>query len=94
MAAKKSKYKTENSREWLENWLGKVLTENDLDYERFELTTFPGKTSVLAKNQTAALEKSRKSSAESSRNRLAGKTRARDRIIERNRRGNNEKTLS
>lgn len=51
MIAKKSKYKTANSREWLEGWLEQVLQKNDLEYERFELETSLGKTSVLAKNR-------------------------------------------
>lgn len=51
MIAKKSKYKTVNSREWLEDWLKKVLQTNHLEYERFELETSLGKTSVLAKNR-------------------------------------------
>lgn len=51
MIAKKSKYKTANSREWLEGWLEKVLRTNDLEYERFELETSLGKTSILAKNR-------------------------------------------
>jgi pimeloyl-ACP methyl ester carboxylesterase len=46
-----SKYKTENSRKWLETWLKDVLRTNGLDYERFEVETFLGKTSVLAKNR-------------------------------------------
>lgn len=45
-----SKYKTADSREWLENWLENVLRANDLEYERLEVETFLGKTSVLAKN--------------------------------------------
>lgn len=51
MTVKKSKYKTQNSREWLENWLGDVLAANDLEYERMDLPTFLGNTSVLAKNR-------------------------------------------
>lgn len=51
MITKKSKYKTKNSREWLENWLENVLTANNLEYERFELETSLGKTSILAKNR-------------------------------------------
>ena len=35
---------------WLETWLKDVLRTNDLDYERIEIETFLGKTSVLAKN--------------------------------------------
>ena len=50
MNEKKSKYKTENSREWLENWLENVLRTNHLEYERSELQTELGKTNVLAKN--------------------------------------------
>ncbi len=45
-----SKYKTENSRRWLETWLKDVLRTNGLDYQSFETETFLGKTSVLAKN--------------------------------------------
>lgn len=45
-----SKYKNENSRKWLETWLKDVLRTNNLDYERFEIETFLGKTTVLAKN--------------------------------------------
>jgi pimeloyl-ACP methyl ester carboxylesterase len=45
-----SKYKNENSRKWLETWLKDVLRANNLDYERIEIETFLGKTSVLAKN--------------------------------------------
>jgi pimeloyl-ACP methyl ester carboxylesterase len=45
-----SKYKSENSRKWLEIWLKDVLRANNLVYERFEIATFLGKTSVLAKN--------------------------------------------
>jgi pimeloyl-ACP methyl ester carboxylesterase len=47
---RRSKYKTENSRRWLETWLKDVLRTNNLDYERLEVETFLGKTSVLAKN--------------------------------------------
>jgi len=50
MTINESKYKTGNSREWLENWLGDVLETNNLDYQRVELDTFLGKTSVLTKN--------------------------------------------
>ena len=46
----RSKYKNENSRKWLETWLRDVLRTNNLDYERAEVETFLGKTSVLAKN--------------------------------------------
>jgi pimeloyl-ACP methyl ester carboxylesterase len=46
-----SKYKNENSRKWLETWLKDVLRTNGLDYERFEVETFLGKTSILAKNR-------------------------------------------
>jgi len=45
-----SKYKNENSRKWLETWLNDVLRSNKLDYERFDVETSLGKTSVLAKN--------------------------------------------
>ena len=51
MITKKSKYKTENSSEWLKNWLKNVLTTNNLEYERIELETSLGKTSILAKNR-------------------------------------------
>jgi pimeloyl-ACP methyl ester carboxylesterase len=49
-----SKYKDENSRRWVENWLVNVLKTNDLPYERFEIETFLGKTSVLAVNHERA----------------------------------------
>jgi len=45
-----SEYKNENSRQWLVNWLENVLQANDLSYERLEIETFLGSTSVLAKN--------------------------------------------
>ena len=48
---RESKYKSENSRAWLETWLGDVLRTNNLVYERIEVETFLGKTSVLAKNR-------------------------------------------
>lgn len=48
---RESNYKTETSRAWLETWLGNVLRTNNLVYERFEIETFLGKTSVLAKNR-------------------------------------------
>jgi pimeloyl-ACP methyl ester carboxylesterase len=47
---RQSKYKNENSRRWLEEWLKDVLRTNRLDYERLEVETFLGTTSVLAKN--------------------------------------------
>lgn len=47
---RQSKYKNENSRKWLETWLKDVLRTNDLEYERLEVETFLGKTSILAKN--------------------------------------------
>src|SRR6185369_10179534 len=37
-------------RKWLETWLKDVLRTNRLEYEKFEIETFLGKTSVLAKN--------------------------------------------
>lgn len=46
-----SKYKSENSRRWIETWLKDVLRTNELEYERLEIETFLGKTSVLAKNR-------------------------------------------
>jgi pimeloyl-ACP methyl ester carboxylesterase len=50
MVLKQSKYKTKDSREWLEDWLADVLRANNLDYQRLNLQTFLGNTSVLAKN--------------------------------------------
>lgn len=50
MKINESKYKNADSREWLERWLDDVLRENNLDYQRTELETFLGKTSVLTKN--------------------------------------------
>jgi pimeloyl-ACP methyl ester carboxylesterase len=47
----RSKYKHENSRRWLETWLKDVLRTNNLQYERLEVETFLGRTSVLAKNR-------------------------------------------
>ena len=51
MIAKKSKYKTADSRQWLEGWRENVLQTNDLEYEKFELETSLGITSILAKNR-------------------------------------------
>jgi pimeloyl-ACP methyl ester carboxylesterase len=51
---RRSKYKTADSRRWLETWLENVLKTNALEYERFEVETFLGKTSVLAKNRERA----------------------------------------
>lgn len=48
---RRSRYKNENSLRWLETWLKDVLRTNDLVYEKFEVETFLGKTSVLAKNR-------------------------------------------
>ncbi|HEY0427697.1 MAG TPA: alpha/beta hydrolase [Pyrinomonadaceae bacterium] len=50
MTAKKSKYKTKDSREWLEKWLEDVLKTDNLDYERLNFPTLLGNTSILAKN--------------------------------------------
>lgn len=50
MIFKHSKYKTNDSREWLETWLADVLRTGGLDYRRVELSTQLGRTSVLAKN--------------------------------------------
>lgn len=50
MKLKESKYKTKDSREWLENWLEEVLTTNNLAYRKMDLATSLGKTRVLAKN--------------------------------------------
>jgi pimeloyl-ACP methyl ester carboxylesterase len=47
-----SQYKNENSRKWLETWLGDVLRSNALEYQRFDVETYLGNTSVLAKNHT------------------------------------------
>jgi len=49
-----SKYKNENSRKWIETWLKDVLRTNNLNYERIEIETFLGKTSILAKNHGRA----------------------------------------
>src|SRR5829696_3381803 len=47
---RQSKYKNENSRRWLETWLRDVLRTNNLDYQRFDIETSLGKTSILSKN--------------------------------------------
>lgn len=49
-----SKYKNENCRKWIDTWLKDVLRTNKLCYERIEIETFLGKTSVLAKNHERA----------------------------------------
>ncbi len=51
---RQSRYKNENSRRWIERWLNDVLRTNNLEYERFEVETFLGKTSVLAQNHERA----------------------------------------